>query len=141
MKRSAALTPLSHDHHHGLVLVRDIRTALASAEPDLDALRAQVACTDRDALVPHFETEEQFLGEPLRAHGETDAVGELLRQHRDLRALLDAADSLDREQLADLAAKLTDHIRWEERDFFPLAEHVLDAATLAAAGEAARDTD
>src|SRR6185436_16880429 len=58
MKRSAALTSLSHDHHHALDVARRLRRA---APEELDAARASLLEFWEPRGRRHFEIEERVL--------------------------------------------------------------------------------
>jgi len=59
-RRDPSLIPLSHDHHHGLVRVFEIRRALRGGE-DLAAQLRRTLAFYRDDLTPHFRAEEDAL--------------------------------------------------------------------------------
>jgi uncharacterized protein (DUF2249 family) len=69
---------------------------------------------------------------PLREAGEQARVARTLDEHRQLRALAQAAGRGDPAGLASFGLLLEAHVRFEERDLLPLAEAILPAATLAA---------
>jgi len=118
-KRDASLIPLSHDHHHGLVRVFEIRQALRSGE----GLERQALLTSefyQRELRPHFRAEEEVLIPLLRETGALDeaALECLLDEHRTLERLAGdlAANIAPLLRFADLLER---HIRTEERDVFP----------------------
>ncbi len=118
-KRDASLIPLSHDHHHALVRVFEIRQAL----PLGNGLERQARLTyefyERD-LVPHFRAEEEVLIPALRETGALDeaALQRLLDEHRTLERL--AGELVGNvEPLLPFADLLERHIRTEEREIFP----------------------
>lgn len=130
MKRSAALEPLSHDHHAGLVFAAEVRRALR-AEADPAPLADDVAAFWRDHLVPHFRDEEAFVV-PLLRTGAAATADRLVQEHEDLRALVQSVEAgPDAAVLGAFADALVAHIRFEEQDAFPTAERLADAATLA----------
>ena len=117
--RDASLIPLSHDHHHGLVRVFEIRQALRASE----GLERQALLTrafyDRD-LVPHFRAEEEVLVPVLRETGALDeaTLQRLLEEHRTLERLAGEL-ATNAEPLLRFADLLERHIRTEEREIFP----------------------
>ena len=129
MKRHAALVPLSHDHHHGLV--QALRLRGAAEDPDALA-RTAVARVFLDFFsretLPHFQAEERDVF-PLLA-GDEPRVVRALEDHIALQALADrlaldvGAGPARPELLRTLAARLHAHIRLEERELFPLVERV-----------------
>lgn len=139
MKRSPALRDLSDDHHEALVLA--LRARRAAASGDATAVAAAwkaVAAGLPAALAPHFAIEEQWLAPPLAAAGEAGLAARLLEDHAALRAALADGAPRDAAALAAFAARLAEHVRFEERVLFPAAERALPAAALAAIAEACR---
>lgn len=139
MKRSAALEPLSHDHHAGLAFVARLRRALRSGE-DLAPLGAEVATFWRGHLVPHFEEEEAFVLPVLEA-GAPALAAQMVEEHRQIHALVEAVtlEPAGRDGVSAFAGALAAHIRFEEREAFPAAERLSDAAALARLGEQIHD--
>lgn len=118
LRRDPSLIPLSHDHHHGLVRVFEIRQALRAGE----GLEAQVKETRRfyaEELTPHFQAEEEAVFPAIT--GATDAgtetIARLLDEHRELAAMAAGLDA-NPERLGAFADLLERHIRCEERELF-----------------------
>jgi hypothetical protein len=124
MKRDARLHSLSADHHHALVIARDLERAADAGVAA--ALRARF---DRD-LAPHFALEERLLLPALRAAGLDALTERTLGEHRALREHLEAAEGGDLGRLRAFAALLTEHVRFEERELFPACEESVPAAVL-----------
>jgi hypothetical protein len=116
VKRSDALRPLSDDHHRALVLARRAKRALAKTWPDVVAFFAS-------DLEPHFQTEERWLFPLLDAAGELGLAERARADHARLRALVRAA-----APSAEFATALEEHVRFEERELFPVAERLLALA-------------
>lgn len=107
MKRHVALEPFSRDHNDVLILAR----ALESGSPEaVTKLRALWASELRD----HFEQEEVLLI-PLAS---PEMADRLTNDHRQIAGKVPALP----EGAEALGKALTDHIRWEERTFFPSIE-------------------
>jgi mannose-6-phosphate isomerase-like protein (cupin superfamily) len=123
VKRHRALVPLSHDHHHALVAARRLRRAAeADAADEADAFSRFFA----EESVRHFREEEEQLF-PLVADSEEarPLVVRALLEHQQLHALagrLANGESATRRELADL---LEGHVRFEERELFPLIERLV----------------
>lgn len=137
MRRSAALEPLSHDHHAGLAFVARLRRAQRDGE-DPVPLAAEVAAFWREHLVPHFGEEEAFVV-PVLERGATALADRLLDEHRRLRALAKRAGAAPAswDAVAAFADALAAHVRFEEREAFPAAERL--ASDLARLGEQIRE--
>jgi hemerythrin-like domain-containing protein len=129
MRRSAALTPLSHDHHQALFLAFQLKRAA-----DVTALADFLAFIDGEGHA-HFEAEETVLLPRWLAAdpGADHAMGaRVVAEHRELRATAERMRSAT-PQLADLHAAgelLEQHVRFEERELFPLIEAHLNAEDL-----------
>lgn len=146
MKRSDSLRPLSEQHHHGLVAARRLRLAAAGGgtvalEAAVTAFLAAWAAEIR----PHFRAEEAvLLPELARRLGPGDPlILRTLREHgalrRDAAELAAARGESRRELAAGIAAALHDHIRFEERELFPVVETALEGELLARLGKALED--
>ena len=133
MKRSAALTPLSRDHHRAL----DAALRLRRADSDtLDAAIAHFhAFFEREGR-KHFAIEEEHL---LPALSEEDAewsagVRRVRDDHAAIREQAEALAGVDAARA--LGERLNDHVRFEERVLFAMLEERLAAEDLARLGEA-----
>jgi hypothetical protein len=133
MKRSAALAPLSRQHHQGLFVA--LRLKRADPEGAVEARRAFLEFWERDGR-EHFRIEEEVLLPAYARHGAHDhpAVVQVLTDHVDLRRRagnLAAADRPEPEMLHQPGDRLERHIRHEERVLFPLIEEALPDDELA----------
>jgi hypothetical protein len=140
MKRSRELKPLSSEHHQVLLVAFQLKQGLAGhgdsagAPKDLPGLAGLARRLGDQLLGAHSRAEEELLGELL-------PPGELARlrsEHAELFRLLERARSAVpgdlRGHLGAFADLLERHVRWEERELFPLAEAQVDAPTLARIG-------
>ena len=114
MRRDPRLIPLSREHHAPLRLGR--RLIAGGAQ---DELRAMLP-----ALQAHFAEEERTLLPRLRAGGERALAQRLLDEHRALSALF--ARALQGECEAETGKALIAHVRFEERELFPVVEALLE---------------
>jgi hypothetical protein len=130
LERSEALRSLSRDHHQALVIAKDLRRAE-------DAPRAAHHFLEfwKQQGELHFRVEDEvllplwaFLGE-LSAEGAARVAREHLSIRRAAIALESGRSSL--EQIHDLGKELEAHVRFEERELFPLLEVDLDDEALA----------
>jgi uncharacterized protein YeaO (DUF488 family) len=109
MKRDPRLHGLSSDHHRALALARALRAEGAT----LAGVMAE--------LEPHFRIEEDVLLPALDAAGERALADRVREDHAFLRTC---------PAPAAFAARMADHVRFEERELFPRCEAVLDGAVL-----------
>lgn len=132
MKRHDALASLSRDHHHALVVAQRLKranqsTAAGARDAFLDYWRADGQ--------RHFREEEDILLPCYAGHGDPDLliVARVLIDHVRIRRLAHeiADDSLSIDVLHALGEQLSDHVRREERELFPLIEQALPEAELA----------
>ncbi len=125
MKRHPDLRPLSDDHHGALVLARRTRRAAERAD-DVGALGAQWQDVCRKfaaELEPHFKIEERWLLPRLEEAGETARVERARADHARLRELV--REGASAPVLAEFAALLERHVRFEERELFVRFEALL----------------
>jgi iron-sulfur cluster repair protein YtfE (RIC family) len=136
MPRHAALIPLSHDHHHTLVLALRLKKGSATTHKDLwpKELQEQLARTvefANEEILPHFAKEEQFVfPEALAIPEVRPLIEELKRQHVDIRLKFAALEGLSSNEeiltaFSALGAALESHIHKEERELFPMLEEKL----------------
>ena len=137
MKRSAALAPLSRDHHQALEAALRLRRA------EDDSVAAAVARFGEfwsAAGARHFEIEEELVLPALPADDAAwaEAVARVRAEHDLIRAQATAVlgDQADRESARELGALLNAHVRFEERTLFPLLEQGLPSTRLEALGRA-----
>lgn len=124
MKRAVALRPLSRDHLEALIAAKRLREA-----PDAE----QGARTFLEFWQPegrrHFRVEEEVLlpGWALRAPVDKAGVARMLDEHLAIRreALRIEAGEASLEELRELGVLLEAHVRFEERQLFPLIEAAL----------------
>jgi len=140
-RRHEELIPLSHGHHHGLVMSLRIRRELARAASDAEALR-QLACAlisfFESDLAPHFAAEEEGLFPIMEANlGRLELLEELRKEHERFRAWIEELrNSASAETLREFGALLHDHIRKEERILFPIFEARMPPEEARRAGKA-----
>ena len=114
MKRHTRLAQLSREHHTALRLGRHLLAggAQAALGTELPGIEAHFAEEERD-LLPLLETDR---------HG---AFAERLRtEHAQLRHLFAAA--LSGRDEAQAGQALIDHVRFEERELFPVLETLFE---------------
>lgn len=126
MKRNTVLRPLSREHHTALTLAKACERAAQSRDENLVAKTCQrVILAFSDELEPHFQVEEQSLLPLLHSAGNRPLVQRTLADHQQLRALLDGLRRNDSEALGSFGKSISAHVRFEERELFPVIESLL----------------
>lgn len=114
VKRHLALQPLSREHHHALLLSWKIRAGLKN-KAGINRIKKYSDVFFKNQLLPHFEIEEKHLFPILGKHH--DLVRQAVEQHRELKQLF-IEQTASVENLSQIADKLDQHIRFEERILF-----------------------
>ena len=128
IKRSEQLAPLSRDHHEALLFVWKIRQGLKNGT-DQKTIGQFVEWFWKRHLEEHFREEEQILAPWLPK--ENDLVQRMLNDHQDIEAMVHINEQIaDPALLEELAGKINDHVRFEERELFPFAEQQIPADRL-----------
>ena len=127
MKRDPALISLSRDHHHALFVAQKLRNATPQ---NAAAARDEFLAFWRSGGQAHFQAEEEILFPAWARRGAADheALVKLLVDHVELRRMAAdlASDPLESvDDLHVIGDRLHDHVRYEERVFFPLVEATL----------------
>jgi hemerythrin-like domain-containing protein len=127
VKRSAALASLSRDHHQVLVVAQ--RLSRASNQTASEARQAfaryWVAHGRR-----HFRLEEEVLLPSYAAYGDPHhpvvlrALGDHVAIRKDADALVGGA-TVPLDAVHAVGARLTAHVRLEERELFPMIERAM----------------
>lgn len=129
MKRAEALRPLSREHLTALLVAKKLREA-----DDLGEAAGVFLGFWRDDGQRHFRVEEEVLLPTWAVHGEVDRTGvsRMLDEHLAIRreALRLAAGELSLGEVRELGTLLHDHVRFEERQLFPIVEEALDDESL-----------
>lgn len=119
LKRHPALVPLSRDHHFGLLLCWKIRMGLKTGIAP-ERIASYTTYFYKDHLLPHFNAEEQCVF--VLVDEKNDKRKKAESQHRRLgrlaQKLVDEPEKL-KITLGQIEEELDNHIRFEERDFFP----------------------
>lgn len=132
MKRHAALTQFSSEHHAALVLAKRAQRTSEGAADAVHLFAAEVGRIFARDLEPHFQLEEELLLPALMTCGQRGAVERILAEHAELRSLVDQPGLARPERLRRFGEALAEHVRFEERELFPLAESALTEETLTA---------
>jgi hemerythrin-like domain-containing protein len=135
MKRDKRLYPLSWGHQHGLAFARQLKVSLKEGSRTIRELIGQVESFWKAELAEHFRDEEQVLFPPVSLQDSAcqALVKKALEEHKTLYGYLQVLrtnllEKEARQVLAEFASLLTNHIRFEERELFPLIEANLNPA-------------
>jgi hemerythrin-like domain-containing protein len=123
IKRSKQLTPLSKDHHDGLLFAFKIKQGLKN-EADIKLIAEYVRWFWKNHLEEHFREEEQILAPHIPADNEL--LKQMFDEHENIEAMIHINENIpDAALLANLTQAIDDHIRFEERVLFPYAEKII----------------
>lgn len=131
MERNKNLHPLSWQHHSGLVISRRINKGVANGS-DLSLITQYIEFMWNEHLIPHFNLEESHLVPAMENHSvPEDIIKRLHTEHAQMRKQMqEIIRDSSHEKLGEFSKTLTDHIHFEERELFPLAERVIPGGEL-----------
>ena len=132
-KRHESLIPLTHDHHHALAQARRLQdVAKLTDETQRRNLANDFINFYFGRAVRHFHEEEELFFAPLIDHPEArDLVVRAVSDHLRLHALVRTVKrqisngEADQETLDRISQLLTEHVRFEEQELFPLVERLV----------------
>jgi hemerythrin-like domain-containing protein len=128
IKRSSQLTPLSREHHEGLLFGWKIKQGLKNGT-NINTIGCFVQWFWVSHLQEHFKREEQVLAVYMPA--EDLQVDRMINEHQEIEALIHINENIvDEANLLQIAEAIADHIRFEEREFFPHAERSISPENL-----------
>lgn len=121
MKRNENLVPLSRDHHFGLLCSWKIRQGIKK-NVSYDRIKKYINYYWQENLSRHFEIEDLVLPET-----ENNILQiQMEKEHIEIRKLINTMNQTnDIRILGDFANALSNHIRFEERMYFPHLEEYL----------------
>jgi hemerythrin superfamily protein len=132
MKRHKALIPLSHDHHHGLLLAQLIKKNAPDYKGLPKDLQGKINYTleiYNSSLINHFDDEEKILFPfVVGKDGKLDyLIDEIIGEHRLLENLITELPTSKNQTilLDEIGRILESHIRKEERVLFPKVKKIL----------------
>ena len=137
MKRSRALTSLSHDHHQALVIAQKLRRA---GEGGAEEARTAFLAYWSEHGSEHFRLEEHILLPAYAAYGDShhplvlEALGDHVAIRQRAAKLTSGEPTVD--ELHELGTRLAAHVRLEERALFPMIENVMPPDELLAVASA-----
>lgn len=126
IKRSEELQPLSRQHHNGLLFCLLLHKGIKKkAEPEV--MKEFIVWFWYKDLLQHFNLEEKFLLPLQQEYFLLEAgLQRMVDEHYELKNIINE-NSLNPtyDSVEELRAKLEAHIRFEERDLFPLIEETI----------------
>lgn len=125
MKRHPDLIHLSREHHQALVLARRART-LDAASPEARQWLQDFRPIWTESLLPHFAQEESQLPPVLNTPEAGPAIWQLLNEHAMLRSLAAQLLAGQAQWIQPFGQRLEDHVRFEERELFPLYQQQVE---------------
>ncbi|HFK5502700.1 hemerythrin domain-containing protein [Elizabethkingia anophelis] len=132
MKRNENIVLLSRDHHFGLLCAWKIRQGLKK-EAEIEHIKNYVQYFWASHLKEHFREEEEI----LFPYANDEMTHQIRREHQLIKTLAsDIETTVSTELLTAFADALEQHIRFEERTWFPHLEEILDTQTLEKIGKA-----
>lgn len=122
--------PLSKDHHEALLFAWKIKQGLRNGT-DPQLIADFILWFWKAELREHFRKEEDVLAPHLP---ENDTlVAQMIDEHQNLEALVRLCEMIvDEDIFLQIADGLNNHIRFEERTFFPHAEQCIPPAAMEA---------
>ena len=150
MKRAKQLQPLSRQHHLGLHVGRHGKEC--ADNPEQISEHRQALSSYMEDMDDHFKLEDDLIVDGLQPYRDAEpevasVLDELAEQHKvlrqltaDIKASLETSASLPSVlQIRELSGLLYDHVRFEERELFPVTEKYLTESELDAIYEASPD--
>ncbi|HMF73593.1 MAG TPA: hemerythrin domain-containing protein [Flavitalea sp.] len=128
MKRHSSLAPLSREHHQALILAQLLKKGSPAYKGLPTGIKEKAVYAFnfyQHDLVQHFKEEEIVIEKIQGINSELDQLAdEIIEDHKELRQLFDQVNtSTDVDAHLDLLGhKLEQHIRKEERVFFPMIQ-------------------
>ena len=120
IKRSAALKPLSREHHHGLLLSWKIREGFKK-NIEIERIKKYTDWFWKHHLQAHFEFEENYVF-PILGQ-ENELIIKALEEHNRLKQLFTDTDAV-KSNIAAIEVALVSHIRFEEKILFKEIESI-----------------
>lgn len=136
IKRSKELQPLSRQHHNGLFFCLLLEKGV---KKQADKILMRDFCQyfwEKD-LEHHFELEEKNLT-PFSSYDDLkEGIDRMMKEHVFIRKFFTNPDILNEYSIFDQLQQLIDkHIRFEERELFPLIQSVINEEEMQKLGRA-----
>lgn len=137
MKRSEYLKTLSWEHHDGLVVSFRLQQGIKK-EVHPDEMAQYIIHTWTSELKHHFWQEEQIIIPILnKSEKGKELVNQMQSDHNKIDQIVKKIDSKNNSvnYIEEFASLLNQHIRFEERQLFPIFEQETSTKKLQKVGE------
>jgi len=136
MKRHKQLQTLSRQHHNGLLAALLLKKGIAKGANE-KLMSDFILDFWKQDLEEHFNSEEEILLPALVNTTFDNNLNErLLKEHEMLRSfVMSLQNKADKNLVEEFTKLLEQHIRFEERIYFPGAEKILSEEQLQQIGE------
>lgn len=131
MKRASELRSLSNDHHRALVIAKRAKNANSESGKTTADIWQEIENYYSTELENHFRIEETYIASHLEALGETELVERLYKEHQEIRSYFGPESTRSATDLTDFGKLLEQHVRFEERELFGVAQELLSSDALA----------
>ncbi len=135
MKRAPELRSLSNDHHRALVIAKMAKKANSEGGETVADIWREMEKYFSTELENHFRIEETYIASHLEALGETELVEKLYNEHQEIRSHFESGSTRTVTDLTDFGKLLEQHVRFEERELFGVAQELLSPDALASIEE------
>ncbi len=124
MKRHKALSLLSSDHHHGLRFAKKLRSANDDTDSAVKKIFNEFTTFYKSQLLNHFEEEEKYLAPALENN---PLILKMFNDHKKMNEMFGSLSKSSnlKVELYSFGKFLEGHIRFEERELFPMIENTL----------------
>jgi hemerythrin-like domain-containing protein len=137
MKRNENLKTLSWEHHDGLVVSFRLQQGLKKNANTTEMVE-YILHTWKNILEHHFWLEEQsFVQTLIKSKEASNLISQMINDHEQFKILISRLkeDDKNKKIIEEFANLLNKHIRFEERQLFPLIEKELGSNKLDEVGK------
>jgi hemerythrin-like domain-containing protein len=126
IRRSRQLAPLLREHRRARKFARSLKLGIINRTPAAEMV-SYVRWYWNNFLQPHFDKEENIV--LVNLHPSDEMAKWLRLEHENIKELITSSD-LNRAMMTNLSEVIKNHVRFEERRFFPYVEKKLTKAQL-----------
>jgi hemerythrin-like domain-containing protein len=126
IKRSEELQPLSRQHHNGLLFCLLLQKGI-NKQADLEVMKEFIQSFWYKDLHHHFNLEESYLIPLTKQYANLQSgLERMVNEHYELKNIINENSlNISYESIEELRRNLDAHIRFEERELFPLIEETI----------------